>query len=121
MKRILVVDDEPLIRKAVSRLLTRRGYSVVSCADGEEALREAERLPFDVALVDYEMPGRDGLKVLSGLRERQPAPLPNKTSSANRVPVTDWETSFTWIWGRTQHIRVRWISSERPLEGTCWI
>ncbi len=73
MRRVLVVDDEPLIRKAISRLLTRRGYSVVVAADGEEALREANQLPFDVALVDYEMPGRNGLKVLSELREHQPA------------------------------------------------
>ena len=73
MKRVLVVDDELLIRKAVSRLLTRRGYTVVAAADGEDALREAERLPFDVAIVDYEMPGRNGLQVLAGLREVQPA------------------------------------------------
>ena len=73
MRRVLVVDDEPLIRKTISRLLSRHGYSVVVAADGNEALREANELPFDVALVDYEMPGRNGLKVLSELRERQPA------------------------------------------------
>ncbi len=73
MRRVLVVDDEPLIRKAISRLLSRRGYSVVVAASGREALREADQLPFDIALVDYEMPGRSGLKVLSELRERQPA------------------------------------------------
>lgn len=73
MRRVLVVDDEPLIRKAISRLLSKRGYSVVVAADGHEAMREADQMPFDVALVDYEMPGRNGLKVLSELRERQPA------------------------------------------------
>ena len=73
MRRVLVVDDEPLIRKAISRLLSRRGYSVAVAANGREALREADQLPFDIALVDYEMPGRSGLRVLSELRERQPA------------------------------------------------
>lgn len=71
-KRVLVVDDDALIRQAVTRLLTGRGYHVVSAADGEEALRQADEHSFDIAIVDYEMPGRDGLRVLSDLRTGQP-------------------------------------------------
>ncbi len=71
-KRVLVVDDDGLIRQAVTRLLTGRGYHVVGAADGEEALRQADEHAFDIAIVDYEMPGRDGLRVLSDLRTGQP-------------------------------------------------
>ena len=68
MARILVVDDESLVRRAMTRILTAEGYSVVTAGDGEEALRYAADTVFDLAIVDYDMPGRDGLWVLSSLR-----------------------------------------------------
>lgn len=72
MARILVVDDESLVRRAMTRILTTEGYSVVTAGDGEEALRYAADTVFDLAIVDYDMPGRDGLWVLSSLRELMP-------------------------------------------------
>ncbi len=72
MARILVVDDESLVRRAMTRILTTEGYSVVTAGDGEEALRYAGDTVFDLAIVDYDMPGRDGLWVLSALRELMP-------------------------------------------------
>ncbi len=72
MARILVVDDESLVRRAMTRILTAEGYSVVTAGDGEEALRYAADTVFDLAIVDYDMPGRDGLWVLSSLRELIP-------------------------------------------------
>jgi len=75
MARILVVDDESLVRRAMTRILTTEGYSVVTAGDGEEALRYAADTVFDLAIVDYDMPGRDGLWVLSSLRELMPGCL----------------------------------------------
>ncbi len=72
MARILVVDDESLVRRAMTRILSSEGYSVVTAGDGEEALRYAADTVFDLAIVDYDMPGRDGLWVLSSLREVMP-------------------------------------------------
>jgi EAL domain-containing protein (putative c-di-GMP-specific phosphodiesterase class I)/AmiR/NasT family two-component response regulator len=72
MARILVVDDESLVRRAMTRILTSEGYSVVTAGGGEEALRYAADTIFDLAVVDYDMPGRDGLWVLSSLRELMP-------------------------------------------------
>ena len=72
MARILVVDDESLIRRAITRILGSEGYQVVTASDGNEALRYAGDTAFDLALVDYDMPGRDGLWTLSSLREIQP-------------------------------------------------
>ncbi len=72
MARILVVDDESLVRRAMTRILTTEGYSVVTAGDGEEALRYASDTTFELAIVDYDMPGRNGLWVLSALRELMP-------------------------------------------------
>ena len=49
MARILIVDDESLVRRAMTRILTSEGYSVVTAGDGEEALRYAADTIFDLA------------------------------------------------------------------------
>ena len=75
MARILTVDDEPLIRKQISRILTRQGHEVFQASHGKEALHLAASRNFDLALVDYNLPFFDGLEVLQRLREIQPACL----------------------------------------------
>jgi len=69
---ILVVDDEPLIRATLAEYLTGAGFAVTSCASGEEALAEAERRPYDVALCDVQLPGIDGIEVLERLLKISP-------------------------------------------------
>jgi len=64
--RILVADDEPALRLAISLFLSRRGHTVVQAPDAFEALRLAQEQEFDVALVDARMPG-DGLELLEHL------------------------------------------------------
>lgn len=61
---VLVVDDESLVRSTVSSVLTRQKYTVVGVPNGEAALEEISRRPFDLALVDYRMPPMDGLELL---------------------------------------------------------
>src|SRR5256714_11567787 len=71
--RILIVDDHPLTREALSSLLGAQGFDVVGCAsDGAEAILEAGRLRPDVVLLDLSMPGVDGLTALPRLREAAP-------------------------------------------------
>lgn len=73
MARILTVDDQALVRRAVSRVLNRLGHVVDDADNGHTAVRLARDTQYDVALVDYEMAGGpDGLAVLSSLRELQP-------------------------------------------------
>ncbi|HEX2091024.1 MAG TPA: ATP-binding protein [Longimicrobiaceae bacterium] len=64
--RVLVADDEPNLRLAVSLFLSRRGHEVVQAADAYQAIRLAGEQEFDVALVDARMPG-DGLDLLERL------------------------------------------------------
>src|SRR6266576_5618575 len=71
--RILIVDDHPLTREALSSLLGAHGLDVIGCAsDGAEAIVEAARLQPDLVLLDLSMPGVDGLTALPRLREAAP-------------------------------------------------
>ena len=71
--RILIVDDHPLTREALSSLLGAHGFEVCgSASDGSQAILEAARLRPDVVLLDLSMPGLDGLTALPRLREAAP-------------------------------------------------
>ena len=72
MKRILVCEDEDVIRDFVVINLNRAGYDVVDVNCGEEALRvfEEEHGNFDIALLDIMMPGIDGFQVCKELRKK---------------------------------------------------
>jgi DNA-binding NarL/FixJ family response regulator len=71
--RIVIVDDHPLTREALSSLLGAHGFDVVGLAsDGTEAIREVGRLQPDLVLLDLAMPGVDGLSALPSLREAAP-------------------------------------------------
>ena len=65
---LLIVDDSEPNRDALSRRLAQRGYAVTVAADGHEALALASTQPFDLVLLDVEMPEMSGLEVLTHLR-----------------------------------------------------
>ena len=75
MTRVLVVDDEPQIRRALATNLRARSYDVLQAADGEEALRiVAEEHP-DLVILDIGLPGIDGIEVVHGLRGWTTVPI----------------------------------------------
>ncbi len=61
---ILIVDDDPLVRGAVQRILTRAGFDADTAADGFEALNLLHRAVPDLMLLDLDMPGISGLELL---------------------------------------------------------
>ena len=67
--RILVVDDEPDLVRALERGLKREGYAVDTAFSGEEALAKASWNPYDLVCLDLNMPGLDGLEVCNSLRD----------------------------------------------------
>ncbi|HOW67578.1 MAG TPA: response regulator [Verrucomicrobiota bacterium] len=73
-ERILVADDEDLVRLVVRAVLTFRGYQVVEADSGEEALRKftSAETPIDLALLDVHMAGADGWDTLRLLRQHKP-------------------------------------------------
>jgi len=70
--RILVVDDEPSIRKAIQMSLRARNYIVDVAADGSEGIQMNRRHLFDLAILDLALPDTDGLEVLRALRKDAP-------------------------------------------------
>ena len=71
-RKVLVVDDEPLFCKKMSRFLVGRGYCVEEAHDGEQALDAYRKNRPDVVLLDLRMPGRDGLDILRELKAFDP-------------------------------------------------
>ncbi len=67
--RVLVADDDPVVRSIVVMNLEDEGYQVIEAADGDEAVWLARRAIPDLVVLDVMMPGLDGLDVLSILRE----------------------------------------------------
>ena len=75
MTRVLVVDDEAPIRRALSANLRARGYDVDVAATGEQALDLAAHHHPDVVLLDLGLPGMDGREVIDGLRGWSAVPI----------------------------------------------
>ena len=67
---ILIVDDEAAIRESLETLLEMEGYQVELAATGEEGLARLANRPFDLMLLDFALPDRNGLEVLQELRQR---------------------------------------------------
>ena len=74
-KRILLVDDEPLILKGLKYTLEQEGYETDSAMDGEEALDKFNRSSFDLILLDVMLPKLDGLSVCQRIREQSNVPI----------------------------------------------
>src|SRR5207237_9058743 len=72
---ILVVDDEAPMRKLLSGNLKVSGYQVHAAADGAEALKLIEEHPFDLLLLNVNMPGPNGLQVLEAIRRSAQVPI----------------------------------------------
>ena len=70
--KILVVDDSEEVREVLRELLSRHGYTVVTCPDGESGLVEMDTRAFDLAMVDLGLPGISGLEVAHRLKQRWP-------------------------------------------------
>ncbi|MCW8919172.1 MAG: response regulator [Gammaproteobacteria bacterium] len=85
---ILVVDDNALNLTVASTLLRQEGVAVVTAQSGAEALQQLERQPFDLVLMDLEMPGMSGLDVTRQLRQSQGAQrtLPIIAVTAHALP-----------------------------------
>jgi CheY-like chemotaxis protein len=72
LKKILVVDDDPVIGKSFDRVLSRKGYHVINAANGDEALRKLAAEEYDAIFADIRMPGISGLEVAEHVRARRP-------------------------------------------------
>jgi two-component system, OmpR family, KDP operon response regulator KdpE len=88
MTRVLVVDDEPQILRALRINLRVRQYEVHTASSGEQALLVAGRFPPDLVVLDLGLPDMDGVDVIAGLRGWTSAPiivLSGRADSADKV------------------------------------
>ncbi|MGY1772075.1 response regulator [Blastococcus sp. SYSU D00813] len=92
MSRVLVVDDDPQLLRALRITLRAAGYEVVTAADGRTALSEAAAGHPDVVVLDLGLPDLDGTEVLAGLRPWFGGPvlvLSARTDSTDKVEALD--------------------------------
>jgi len=89
MPRILVVDDDHVLRGAVRVVLEVAGYTVTDAPDGEAGLRVYREQGADLVLVDLFMPVRDGLEVIQALRTAIPQPKIIAMSGGGGIGILD--------------------------------
>src|SRR5919198_3609957 len=74
-RRVLIVDDEPMVRDVLERYLTRSGFITESAADGEAAMRAFDASTPDLVLLDLMLPRIDGFDVFHRIRARATTPV----------------------------------------------
>ena len=93
--RLFVIDDEPSIRSAISRFLSRRGWDVEEAADGREALQTLQHSEpgyYDVVLSDLRMPNCSGIELYRGLVSSRPDLVRRLVFSSGDVASEDAST-----------------------------
>lgn len=91
-QRVLIVEDEPALLRALRINMRARGYEVFTAASGQAALTEATRRPPDVVLLDLGLPDVDGVSVIRQLRTWSAAPvivLSGRTGSGDKIGALD--------------------------------
>ena len=72
LRKVLVVDDDPVIARSFDRVLSGKGYAVITARDGNEALRKLKDEKYDVVFTDIKMPGMSGIEVAERIKATQP-------------------------------------------------
>jgi len=72
LRKVLVVDDDPVVRKSFDRVLSSKGYAVITAGNGEEALRKLNEGKYDLVYTDIRMPGISGLELAEQVKARKP-------------------------------------------------
>jgi CheY-like chemotaxis protein len=72
LHKVLVVDDDPVVGKSFDRVLTKKGYTVITAESGEEALQKLATEDYDVVYTDIKMPGMSGLEVAERVKAKRP-------------------------------------------------
>lgn len=72
LRKVLVVDDDPVVARSFDRVLSPRGYAVITAQSGQEALNKLSGEDYDVVFTDIRMPGMNGLEVAERVKASQP-------------------------------------------------
>jgi CheY-like chemotaxis protein len=72
LHKVLVVDDDPVVGKSFNRVLSQKGYVVVTAGNAQEALSKVQEGEYDVVFTDIKMPGMSGIELAERLRVERP-------------------------------------------------
>lgn len=102
-KHILIIDDDPMMRRLFGGLLGSAGYEVIYAENGYEGREMARRLHPDLILLDYNMPGIDGLKTAQSIKNEPTSPAKDipivlLTNEDMPIEVTRWCEEFGIIY-----------------------
>ncbi len=92
--RVLLIDDDPDIRRILDLLLTRAGYTVTEAADGEEGLDLARKSPPHAVIADVQMPKLDGIQLVARLRELRAFDRVPVLLFTGKPPLADLDTAL---------------------------
>lgn len=90
--RVLIADDDAGVREYLSEILSAAGYTLLTAANGREALDRLRESAVDLVIVDARMPELDGLETLRRLRQRDPTlPVIAISGAGPQLRVREWE------------------------------
>ena len=93
-KRILVIEDDRILRRACEASLTKRGFIVLTASNGEEGIRQAQELMPDLILLDMRMPKLSGAETLAALKQNEktrPIPVVILSNSSSEAGIQNAE------------------------------
>ena len=99
IRKILIVDDSPTVRHVLNDMLTKAGYEVVACDNGDDAITKAKQIRPDLILMDVVMPGLNGFQATRAI-SRDP-----ETKSIPIIMCTSKSQETDKIWGLRQGAR----------------
>ena len=114
--RILVVDDELVVRDSLGKWFTSEGYTARPAGGAREALEIIQQAEFDIALLDIKMPGMDGMELQARLKEADP--------DLTIIIMTGYASVETAVSSQKAKSRIMVSSSCIPIiaaQGRCWI
>src|ERR1700760_2432747 len=68
MKTCLIVDDSKIVRKVIHRIVEVLGFTILEAENGQEAVDQVKKTPVDVIILDWNMPGMDGMECMKTIR-----------------------------------------------------
>ncbi len=72
LRKVLVVDDDPVVGRSYDRVLSNKGYAVIEAHNADEALEKMRNEEYDLVVTDIRMPGMDGLELAETVKARRP-------------------------------------------------
>lgn len=97
--KILIVDDDPVLRMVAGEVLRQNGYTVYEAEDGEVALHRLADQPFDLVVIDMLMPNKEGIETIREIKTRWPTTRLVAISGGGKGLKTDYLLSVARSFG----------------------